>query len=291
MKHVFNTSVEVAHLWAHQTQDDARCRNASFNGFKYYSYSTVIAEIRRNNRGEELVLLCVDNYSRTTAKHKYEVRRAVSHKKIIAVQVVGAILSDHDINYRAFLRRYEDLTDLASRARQRKAEYLGKAASIAKDMGEYAAFFDLVWNVPSPDENISATQLLAEYEVWRQQEDEKRRAKREAEQAENLALWLVGGDNRSFDALKLRIKGDEIQTSHGANIPIDHALKVWPVIYRAHTSGKPFVPSQKRTIHLGHYRFNSFRNDVLTVGCHRIPYTEIERMAQQLGLLEETCTS
>ena len=286
MKHVSNTSAEVAHLWANQVQYDARCRNATFNGFKFYSYSTVIAEIRRNDRGEELVLLCVGNYSNTTSKHKYEVRRAVSHKKIIEVQEVNAILSGHDVNYRAFLRRHEDLTDLASRARQRKAEYLGKAASITKDMAEYAAFFDLVWTVPSPDENISATQLLAEYEVWRLQEDEKRHAKREADQAENLALWLAGGDNRSFSALKLRIKDGEIQTSHGANIPIEHALKVWPVLYRAHTLGKPFVPRQEHAIHLGHYRFNSFENDVLTVGCHRIPYTEIERMAIQLKLVE-----
>lgn len=289
MKHVFNTSAEVAHLWAHQTQDNARCRNASFDGFKYYSYSTVIAEIRRNDRGEELVLLCVRNYSSTTTTHKYEVRRAVNHMNLIEVNHVRAILSDHDINYRDFLDRYESLMDLASRARQRKDMYLRDAASIVADMDSYAKFFSLEWALPTSLEN--ATELKANYAAEQDRLDRERRAKREADQAENLALWLAGGDSRSFDALKLRIKDGEIQTSHGANIPIDHALKVWPAIHRAHILGRTFVPSQERAIHLGHYRFNSFENDVLIVGCHRIPYTEIERMAQQLGLLEEVCTS
>lgn len=289
MKHVFSTSAEVAHLWAHQTQDNARCRNASFDGFKYYSYSTVIAEIRRNDRGEELVLLCVSNYSSTTTTHKYEVRRAVSHMNLIEVNHVRAILSDHDNNYRDFLARYQSLMDLASRARQRKDMYLRDAASIVADMDSYAKFFSLEWALPTSLEN--ATELKANYAAEQDRLDRERRAKREADQAENLALWLAGGDNRNFDALKLRIKNDEIQTSHGANIPLDHALKIWLVIHRAHILGRPFVPSPERAIHLGHYRFNSFENDVLTVGCHRIPYTEIERMAQQLGLMEEVCTS
>lgn len=287
MRHVFPTSAEVAHIWASQSQDDARCRNASFSGFKYYSYSTVIAEIRRNEMGQELVLLCTDNYSSTTCKHKYEVRRAVSHMRVIEVAEVQAILSDHEVNYRAFLRTHEDLIDLASRARQRKNEYLGKAASIVRDMTEYAAFFGLTWNVPAPEDNISSTQLLADYEAWRTQQDLERRTKRIAEQAENMALWLAGGDNRyGFDDFRLRIKDDEIQTSHGANIPVDHAVKIWPLLHKAHKSGKPFTPSIERTIHLGQYRLNGFADDVLTVGCHRIPYSEVERMAEQLGLLE-----
>lgn len=284
MKHVFNTSAEVAHLWAHQSQDNARCRNASFDGFRYYSYSTVIARIQHNNRGEELMLLCVDNYSHTTSKHKYEVRRAVSHKKIIEVQDVNAILSGHDINYKDFLNRYQSLMDLASRARKRKDMYLSAAAGIVTDMDSYAKFFDIEWALPTSLEN--ATELKADYAAEQVRLDRERRAKREADQAENLALWLAGGDNRSFSVLKLRIKDGEIQTSHGANIPVEHALKVWPVLYRAHTLGKPFVPRQEHAIHLGHYRFNSFENDVLTVGCHRIPYTEIERMAIQLKLVE-----
>lgn len=285
MKRVFNTSAEVAHLWAHQVQDDARCRNASFEGFKFYSHSTVIAQIRRNDMGRELVLISDYNYSATTTKHKGDVFRTASHMKIISVAEPTAILSDHDVNYRAFLRRHEDITDLASRARQRKGQYLSQANNIAKDMADYAEFFSLEWNIPNKDK--SAIELLAAYEVWREQEDQKRRVKRAAEEAEGMAKWLAGEDTRfTFHEMRLRIKGDEIQTSYGATIPIEHAVKVWPLLHRAHNSGKPLLPSPERSIHLGHYKLNSFENDVLTVGCHRIPYSELARMAEQLNLTE-----
>lgn len=285
MKRVFNTSPEVAHLWAHQVQDDARCRNASFKGFKFYSYSTVIAEIRRNDMGRELVLISDYNYSSTTNKHIGDVFRAASHMKIIRVAEPTAILSDHDINYRAFLQRHADITDLASRARQRKGQYLSQANNIIQDMTDYAEFFGFEWAIPSADE--SATELLAAYEERREQEDQKRRAKRAAEEAEGMAKWLAGEDTRfTFHEMKLRIKGDEIQTSYGANIPVEHAIKVWPLLEKAHKTGKPLLPSPERSIHLGHYRLNSFQNDELTVGCHRIPYSELARMAEQLNLTE-----
>lgn len=290
MKRVFSSAADVAHLWANQTQDDARCRNASFDGPKFYSYSTVIAEIRRNDAGEELVLLCTANYSSTTSGHKYDVRRAANHKTIIEVSNVRAVLTDHDINYRDFLDRYATEMDLASRARQRKDMYLSNAASIVTDMAAYAKFFGFSWVLPSSLEN--AAKLKADYAAEQNRLDQERRAKQIAEQAEQLQLWLEGGPrNRYFADMRLRIKDDSIQTTQGADIPIDHAIKIWPILYKAHQSGKAVIPSQERTIHLGHYRFNSFENDVLTVGCHRIPYGEIERMAAQLGLLEEACTS
>ena len=114
--------------------------------------------------------------------------------------------------------------------------------------------------------------------------------KRLAETAERLDVWVRNFTTRTDGfynlPIKLRVQDDEVQTSHGANIPLDHAVKIWPLLNRAHKAGKPIVADPERTIHLGHYKFNSFEDDTLHVGCHHIPYSEIERMAQQLNLLE-----
>jgi acyl-coenzyme A synthetase/AMP-(fatty) acid ligase len=54
-------------------------------------------------------------------------------------------------------------------------------------------------------------------------------------------------------------------------------IKAW------HESGERVWLSD-RLIRLGHYTVQGFADDVLTVGCHQIPYFEIERIAAQLGL-------
>lgn len=292
MKRVFNTASEVSHLWANQVQDNARCRNARFDGTKFYSYSTVIADIHTNVRGDELVLICNDNYSMTTSKHKRYVAQAANHKDVLYVDLVSPDERGHDSNYCGFMERHAKLIDQASRARENKGYHLQQANSLLRSMTDYAQFFDIVWAMPAEvegvDEIIAAATIKLKAKIANQDaRNEVLSAKRAVLEIEQLEIWLAGGITQTrFARLALRIKNDEIQTSHGANIPLDHALKVWPVIYRAHILGRPFIPSQERAIHLGHYRFNSFQDDVLTVGCHRIPYSEIERMASQLGLLE-----
>jgi hypothetical protein len=286
MKHVFSTSAEVAHLWANQTQNDARCKNASFDGSRFYSYRTCIAQIRTNADGDELVLMSKRDYSATTRKHKGYLVHAVYPQRIIEVEDVGATLAGgHDNNYIAFLRRYKELMDLASKARRRKDEHLGNANNLVNQMQTYSIFFNLDWTTPTCVGDVA--KFEAAYKAANLKELEERKARQLVEQAEQLALWLAGGPRSHYFAdMRLRIKDDQIETTGGANIPIDHALKLWPFVLKAHETGEAFEPSEHRTIHLGHYKFNGFSDDILTVGCHRIPYSELDRMAGQLGLLE-----
>lgn len=72
----------------------------------------------------------------------------------------------------------------------------------------------------------------------------------------------------------LRIVGDEIQTSRGARVTIRAAKRAWPHLL-AHQ-----VPPQP----VGQYQATAFEDGILTIGCHRIPASEINLMAAQLGL-------
>ena len=111
-----------------------------------------------------------------------------------------------------------------------------------------------------------------------------RKAERIKQQAEALENWRSGQDVRNnFELTALRIKDDEIQTTRGARIPLDHAIKFWGLIKSWHDKGVSYVKDH-HSIHLGNYSVNRFENDVLTVGCHSIPYSEIQIIANQLKL-------
>lgn len=78
MKTVFSNSREIPHLWAHQTQSEARAGNVSFRGLKFYSYSTVIAQLVET-RGGMVAVFDSCRYSVSTAKHQSLALSAVSH--------------------------------------------------------------------------------------------------------------------------------------------------------------------------------------------------------------------
>jgi hypothetical protein len=74
-----------------------------------------------------------------------------------------------------------------------------------------------------------------------------------------------------------------VETSAGAIIPLDAALRLWPVILRVMKGDKDYEVGMA----LGHYRLTQIRTDgSIKVGCHDIAFDEIEGIAKQLGLLE-----
>jgi len=96
MRTVVNSG-EVAHIWAHQTQETARNSGdtVSFQGKLFYSYSTVIASMHDRRRPIKdtqigtLILLNERDYSVTTTQHKSSVVSAISPAPIISVPKLG----------------------------------------------------------------------------------------------------------------------------------------------------------------------------------------------------------
>lgn len=84
-KHVFKTD-EIPHLWAHQTQSDARNsrNNLYFSGDTIYSYGShfPIARIVKQQK-KTCVLMTTRSYSSTTAGHIHAVRGAIPRDMIV----------------------------------------------------------------------------------------------------------------------------------------------------------------------------------------------------------------
>jgi hypothetical protein len=125
----------------------------------------------------------------------------------------------------------------------------------------------------------------------------RRELEREREKlaaAERIALWYAGERVGSvyFDAATggaaLRIVGDTLQTSHGAEVPLAHAIKVFRFVKLCRDKGETWMRNGK-TIRVGHFQVDSVAADgSFVAGCHAFTWPEIERVAKAANLFDVT---
>ena len=275
MKTVF-TSRELAHVWAHQTQAHGRCASAmSFAGKDFKSYNTVIACILDDGS----VAIATDRYSHTTSKHQRYVHQATSHMPrhwVTRIESPYELLRDH-------ATQCQRLHEKASVAKSKRDQYLLEAASLALNLNGY---LDAIKHTPSERAPIHQDIDLVAIREAVKARDALALAKKKEREAlaavsakELIENWLSGGDYdyriRSAGVL-LRVNGDLIETSQGASVPIDAALKMYALI----------KAGAGRRLHghtIGNYVVTNCTPAELTIGCHTIPMSEISRIADQLN--------
>jgi hypothetical protein len=78
--------------------------------------------------------------------------------------------------------------------------------------------------------------------------------------------------------LRLNLKGDTIETSKNIRIPVEKCKKMWKIVQKWHNDPSTFKSCEINTLSSGKYTISSYKNDILTSGCHQIPYVEMERV-------------
>ena len=134
MRHVYPNH-EIPHLWAHQSQDEARnsSRSLYFVGPTIYSYGShfPIARHITNNRGERAILFTTAHYSMTTSGHCSAVARAIPRNvpvfHVAHVQNGSADLPNHRDNVENYLHRLSETLGKAKRARSHRDWYQREA--------------------------------------------------------------------------------------------------------------------------------------------------------------------
>lgn len=81
----------------------------------------------------------------------------------------------------------------------------------------------------------------------------------------------------------LRVQGTKIETSHGAEFPVDHAIKAYRLLKVLHDAGKTYHRNG-HSIHLGHFVVDAFEDGIVRAGCHTVEWAEIENCAKALGI-------
>jgi hypothetical protein len=288
MKTKYSSNRELIHVWANNNDSSVykQANSVSCQNDVLYSYSTAIGQIVNN----DTVIYNTASYSNTTSKQQSLMYQSSSH------YLNRIYLDIHKYNLNKLVFGQNDFNDLilepnlkqasefllkASRSKKYKDFYSSKALSIFDNVEKYALLFNLAYELPNVDA-LTESALKADKEAKALEKIYK--AKRIQQQAEALENWRLGLDVRNhFEVTALRIKDDVIETSRGAKIPLEHAVKFWGLINSWHQKGITYVKNH-HSIHLGNYCVNRFENDVLTVGCHQIPYSEIQNIANQLHL-------
>ena len=155
MKRVVPTS-QVLHLWAAQTQPDARNGKGSVffrNRTRYSSGEHFpMATIHRDKRGElALVLMEAAQYSKTTGRHKSVMRSAARHLRQMYARHLGPVsFFQHRENMQRFAREIAEHLQKAQRAlRVRTVEWRREtAAELDRDAHYYREFFDRRLAIP-----------------------------------------------------------------------------------------------------------------------------------------------
>lgn len=295
MRKVVNSS-EVAHLWAHQTQSEARNAGGTlwFRGKTIYSYGEhfPIACFVENGQGEQAVLFTTRTYSLTTAMHMGLVRSAMRHiSPVFHVPLESHRWMRDEQSHSDYLASYrERITEkqnAVARARKESTrEYaFHSLAGLVDEANRFAEFFSLPDRFEVLQDFDGLRQSLAKVDAEKRKAERERLAAIARESAEKVERWQAGERVElpyNLERVYLRIEGDELVTSRGARVPVSHAKRVLAFIRACKASGTAYQRNG-HTIHIGHYAVDSI--DVegnVKAGCHRVEWAEIERIAGEL---------
>lgn len=126
--------------------------------------------------------------------------------------------------------------------------------------------------------------IVARCEARQQQADSKKQAQRERErqelertQRENISRWLAGeGVNISaISPTLLRVRGDVVQTSRGAEVPLGDAVKMFARFERGE-----LVAGDR----IGHFTVSAITPDAVIIGCHTLQISVLREFFRAASL-------
>lgn len=215
---------------------------------------------------------------------QFNSRRDAAGKRQVLARNIGYVKNWRDANpeLRGETTTWATMRDVAS-----AAEYLArygrtsalKASALALQAGALLG------------------QKLIESENHRRNEEARRRREeerqaRDAQRVLDIAAWYRGENVRvsGFDAASggaaLRVVGDTLETSWGANVPLAHAVKAFRFLKLVRERGAGWQANGK-TIHVGHFRVDRIApSGDFTAGCHNFTWPEVERVAIAAGVFD-----
>jgi|SRR6185437_7625471 len=288
MKTVFSPQ-DVAHKFAHQLQSEARNSGNTlfFENDRIYSYGKhfCIARFKTNEIGEKALLFTTRGYSNTTAKHISIVRSATNHLNVIFCNDPN---DSATLNIEAFENNIKNaLTGILNARKPEK--YIDAAEYVFNQLEKYCAFFGL--SIPADAIELIESAKTGQYKEYLAKEairieNEKKEAQLRAVQQfkKQLTKWRKGEGrllyNRPLDRDYLRYNGKRIQTSQGIEIPLEIGKRVYNRILKTVKTGGCFGECDFKVLD---FDVKEVTAKLITVGCHKIEMTEINKIAKQLN--------
>lgn len=309
MKRV-HTPDMVAHLWAHQAQDEARTptSNLYFQGPTVFSYGSHFPIARHTEKHGAAVLFTTRSYSVTTSKHLAIVRQACRHLNIIYLnnpnnsldenlafedrQVDRAVQACAESRKGRSLEKKTEALQYALNQRNKLAEYMGaRTRAMPEDMGEALAAMKRRDAGKKAAATLKAKKARAArlaaaeakygpaaswVEAWRLHKEVPSRY--EWETATGAAMPCL---------LRLSVNGEEVQTSQGAEVPAAHARRIYNMWARLQGKLPPegwVNNGDSQEGKVGAFKVDSIDvNGTIRAGCHTITGAEVAAFGEFIG--------
>lgn len=303
MKTKFSNS-ELSHVWANQTQTHGKGSNMFFEHGTIYSYGYhfKLAQFVNNKEGEKCILINSSSYSNTTSKHQSLVWRAIPQnipffRVISFFNDIDASSTAHKENLTHYINEAERLQGLTIRANKLKMGYLDQFTNEIDIFIKYTLFFglhDLEKFNPILGKGLTLKEryetLISwakdytnseELKKWQEKQKEnkkkaeikaKERAKITIEQFRNFQISSIY-QNIGHYILRYNKETDNVETSGGVKMAKDLFLS-----YYQRLINNQLIKGQ----HVDRYTFNGVDGEIVSVGCHKIPMTEIKNIVAVL---------
>lgn len=277
---------QIAHLWANQSKPHAKGSNFFFDGKTIYSYGThfPVATLVETKHGT-VALFERATYSVSTTRHQSIARQAVNHLESFDIDLNHSWNGlSHDIKkaFEAYSKQSAESMLKASRARTYKDSHLRHAHNAIEKANRLLVLFrkELPYVrklKPLDDESIE--RLNEQAKAKRRKEIQ---ANRKLEQA-----WLdhetdsLPRGHRYLLRTRQRNVGEprEVETSHGARIPLDDAKTFYKAISRFRDT-----PEQCPSMNVSHFRLNKLSSHGARIGCHFLAWSIMDQFAESIGL-------
>ena len=302
MRTKFNNS-ELTHIWANQSQTHGKGSNMFFENETIYSYGYhfKIAQYVTNKEGIKCIFLNQRSYSNSTNKQQSLVFRSIPENvtfyRVVSFDDIQGTRAHKD-NLTHYINEAEKLQNLTIRANKLKMGYLNQLNNQMDIFNKYCLFFslnDLEQFNPIFGIGLSLSERFDKLTEWvkmyensdqllewsiKQTENEKKAKIKAIEKAkESIELFRQFKissiyANIGHYLLRYNKETDNVETSGGVKMGKNVFLSAYQrLINNQLTKGQ----------HVGNYVFNGIDNEIVSVGCHKIPMVEIKNVLSYLS--------
>lgn len=305
---------QCAHIWAQQEKEKGQNNNGNmfWEGPTIYSYGYhfPIATFQ-TFKGKRCLFINSDSYSISTSGHQSDVRQAVDHPpsdtfyvptEFVAAFAGGNVPSKRDRKAMLDNLKASMAESFVKSSRARTEWNINHHASAANGYKMQAKHFCEFFGLYVPawvksENNKGDFKKALEADKKHRAEQSKRKKQHMAEQKERLELetteWLacerdaiswVIRDLMPDTLLRVNHAKKCVQTSQGAEFPIEAAIPAFKIVKLCRAKGQEFKRNGEN-IRLGHFIVDSIsKTGDVKAACHFVKWPAIKHAADILGL-------
>ena len=279
MKKVLRNTDEVIHIFAQRTQKEGRNQSSSIFFFKDKIYSYGYHYLLGEFIDDKAIYINDKGYSRTTQKHIGKLSYATNHyMQFFATECNVDLVYDEVMN---LLWKIE-----ASRKPQTKQRYINRVVYLADKMTQCHTYNQNTETIEGDKFKsiIKYAKIVKDETQLIDLECDLNEAKKEAQRLkrartqEQITKFYEGEINYLSSVphalLRLSKDGDTIETSRGANVPLNEAK----ILYHRINTGKCI-----KGFKIGHYTAIGIKDNTIKIGCHDIKLDEVNKLKSILS--------